>query len=199
MMESRAEPIDSVDKTVFFEDGLFEDKPCRLPVAPYLLFLHLSHEGAAEAVLKLRDALARHPAPLVERDIRYVLSQPHWRLHLMACMAMAAGFRTEGSSLALWESIRTGSWASAQLAATAAYLDKAFVDKAKAVVVDARSPAKSVVGLAALLQDAFSIDIGSDYRLAQAVQEAKLRDDADSGRYSLRWLTGLRRILGAPA
>jgi hypothetical protein len=186
----------SMDDLIFLEDGVFEGKPCKLPVAPYLLFLHLSQPNTADAVKRLRAALVRHPADIVERDICRVFSHHEWRLHLLACMAMADGFHTEPAMDALWDRLRQRSWASPQLAATATYLDKSFIDKAKAVIADPATEAKSVMALAALLQSEHAITI-EDTPLAQAVRDAKTRDSDDAGRLALKWLAGLRRTLTA--
>lgn len=186
-----------MDDLVFLEDGVFEGKPCKLPVAPYLLLLHLSQPGTTGAVEKLRVALARHPAEKVERDISRIFAEPEWRLQLLACVAMSAGFHTEPAMLALWGRLRAGSWAAPQLAATAAYLDDGFADSAKALIGDPRTDARSVVGLAALLQSEHSITIDDDSSMAQALHEARARHNADTGRMALKWLAGLRRTLGA--
>lgn len=186
--------------TVFFVDQLYEGHIRRLPVVHYLHFLHLAREEAARAAMDLRTVLAREPVERVERDIECAFAQRNWRPHLMACIAIADGFRGREPMLALWQCMRGGSWVLPQLVATAAYADNTFIDKALALIDDAPTDSRLVVILAAVLKAQFSFNFEKGGHLATIVETAILSNqkslDPDPARFALPWLNRLKVLFG---
>ena len=140
---------------------------------------------------RMRAVLRDYPPALVERDIVRLLTARNWRFHNVACVVMACGFATEKTLSALWQGIRLGSWVSPQLCSTALYIDPNFKGKALSLVKDQTTYFKSIVPLAALLQDRFGVRFFLWDKGFWTVRKAKKIDRDDSGAIASGWLESL--------
>jgi hypothetical protein len=145
------EAEDAALQTLFFRDSEFEGRTCRLSIANYLAFLSLRGSEIREEISRLRNALAEPASAHLERDLATLLRARNWRFHNIACVAIACIGASEATLRELWSCIGAGSWTSPQLAATAAYVDPDFAQKAMQLVEESATYYKSIVSLAALL------------------------------------------------
>ena len=109
-IDRQAEAVTS--QTVFFTDAEFKGRPVRVSRANYLAFLSMRGSEVQGGVKKLRALLVAHPTTVLERDVICLLTARNWRVHNIACAAIAAGFVTGRSLASLWECIHDGSWTS---------------------------------------------------------------------------------------
>lgn len=176
-------------QTLFFRDSEFEGRTCRLSVANYLAFLSLRGSDIKEEISKLRAALAEPTSAHLERDLATLLRARNWRFHNIACVAIACAGPSEALLEELWNCIRAGSWTSPQLAATAAFVDPGFHQKALSQLEESTTYYKSIVSLAALLAK-FGYRLPSD--IAQAnLNEAMSIDQDHSGDIAINWHANL--------
>jgi inactivated superfamily I helicase len=176
-------------QTLFFVDGEHDGKPCRVSRANYLEFLSLRGAEAKLEVQKLKQVLDSLPLENLESDVVRLLTSVNWRYHNIACVTMAAGFASEVTIAALWERIATGSWTSPQLVATAAYVDRDFPRKAVLAVSQHETYFKSIVSLAAVLEEnsATLEDCGK-----RNTEEARSLDRDNAGKIATGWLRNLK-------
>jgi hypothetical protein len=184
-------------QTIFFTDGEFEGRPCRVRKINYLATLSLRGPEVAKEVEKLRVELTLHPLGLLESDIGRLYAARNWRVHLMACVAVAAGFATESTIRALWGCLSLGSWVSPQLASTAAFIDTDFAEKASSLVADHGTYYKSTVALSAILAEEFKVVPLEGSAAERNVIEASEIDSDNSGGIALGWLANLRNTFGS--
>jgi hypothetical protein len=176
-------------QTLFFRDSEFEGRTCRLSVTNYLAFLSLRGVEMQEEVGKLRAALAEPTPAHLERDLTKLLRARNWRFHNIACVAIACERPSETVLDELWACIQAGSWTSPQLAATAAFVDPAFPQKATRLIEDSTTYYKSIVSLAALLA---RVDGASRSDTAMAnISEATSIDRDGSGDIAVKWHANL--------
>ena len=183
-------------QTLFFSDVEFEGKAYKASGAHYLAFLSMRGEEIPAEVERMRGVLRDYPAVLVERDIVRLLTARNWRFHNVACVVMACGFVTEKTMAALWQGIRQGSWVSPQLCSTALYLDPNFKDKASNLVAAPTTYFKSIVPLAALLQEECAIKFSWLSKGFWNIKKAKKLDRDNSGSIASGWLESLRHAFG---
>lgn len=183
-------------QTIFFTDGEFEGRPCRVSKTNYLATLSLRGPEISEEVEKLRLELSRHSLEQLEEDIGRLYAARNWRVHLMACVALAVGFATESTIQALWRCVTLGSWVSPQLVATAAFVDPDFSSKAAVLVADHNTYYKSIVALADILAKEFAVIPSEGSVARQNVVEALTIDRDNSGELALGWLANLRKAFG---
>jgi hypothetical protein len=183
-------------QTIFFEDGESEGRACRIPKLNYLLLLSLRDPDIPGKIEKFRLELAQYPLEDLERDIGRLYAARNWRLHLIACVAVASGFATENTMDALWKCLSQGSWASPQLAATAAFVDLEFVSKASSLIADDRTYYKSIVALADILEKEFDVVLPEGSAAGANLVEALTIDSDGSGKRAVGWLTHLRGAVG---
>jgi tetrahydromethanopterin S-methyltransferase subunit G len=183
-------------QTIFFADGEFDGQPRRVCKVKYLLALSLRGPDVPDEVEKLRAELAQHPLEQIERDIGRLYAVRNWRAHLVACLALAAGYVTEGSIRALWQCLHHGSWASPQLAATAAFVDPAFTSNAPPLLADHGTYYKSIVALAGVLHGEFRITLPEGSPAVKNLAEALTIDRDNTQALALNWLASLRNSFG---
>ncbi len=177
---------DAAIGTLFFRDSEFEGKTCRLSVVNYLAFLSMRGVEIQEEVAKLRAALAEPTSSHLQRDIALLLRARNWRFHNIACVAIACTGASEKLLIELWNCIRAGSWTAPQLAATAAYIDPEFHQRAVPLIEDSSTYYKSIVALANLLSE--RTDRLSFSKAAQAnLYEASSIDRDNSGNIAVGW------------
>lgn len=183
-------------QTLFFQDSEFEGKTCRLSIANYLAFLSLRGTKVQEEIFKIRSALAQ-PAPAhLERDLTSLLRARNWRFHNIACVAIACGGASATLLAELWCCIHAGSWTSPQLAATAAYVDPGFQQKAALLIEDQATYFKSIVPLAALLAAKMPALTLSEVARAN-LSEATALDRDNSGVIAVSWHRNLVEAFNA--
>ena len=180
-------------RTLFFTDSEFEGKSCKVAVANYLAFLSLRGSDVAGEVARLREALGIPTAAHRERDLCLLLRARNWRFHNIACVAIACCDASKELTSELWEGIRLGSWTSPQLAATAAYIDAEFRTKALALLESHGTYYKSIVALAALLENA---DAEWPAAALSNIAEAREIDRDDSGNIAVAWKRNLQEAFG---
>jgi hypothetical protein len=183
-------------RTLFFMDGEFEGKPCRVSSANYLAFLSMRGDEINSEVEKLRRVLGQHTAEELERDIARLLNARNWRFHNIACVALAVGRSSERSIAALWECLSSGSWTSPQLAATAAYIDPLFQAKALGAVENHVTYYKSIVSLAEILKSDLGVSLPEASGANKNLLEARSIDRDNSGAIAIGWLANLRNAFG---
>jgi hypothetical protein len=183
-------------QTVFFADAEFEGRPTRKSLANYLAFLSLRGPEIGAEIEKLRSLFSGHRVEVLEHDVICLLMARNWRLHNIACVFLAAGFVTERSLGALWQCIHAGSWASPQLVATAAYIDRDFEQKARHLLTQHSTYFKSIVPLAEILRAEHGSVWLEDTSASINLREAQEIDRDNSGAIGLGWLANLRVVLG---
>lgn len=183
-------------QTIFFADGEFEGRPSRICKVKYLVALSLRGPEVSEEIEKLRAELAQYPLEHVERDIGRLYTARNWRAHLVACLALAAGYATESSTRFLWQCLHQGSWASPQLASTAAFIDPSFVSNALPLLADHGTYYKSIVALAGILKGECHTTPSERSPAAQNLVEALAIDRDNSAERAQNWLANLRHTCG---
>ena len=183
-------------KTLFFCDSEFEGQTCKLSIANYLAFLSLRGSEIQDEVCKLRSALTQPTPAHLERDIVRLLRARNWRFHNIACVAIACAGASNSVIAELWACIEAGSWTSPQLAATAAYIDPEFMQKAIQLVEDHRTYYKSIVALAALLSELSPGTTLSDAAL-ECLSEATSMDRDNAGTIATSWKRNLEEAFRA--
>jgi hypothetical protein len=181
-------------QTSFFMDSEYEGRPCRVSRANYLEFLSLRGTEAELEVQKLKLLLGSLPVESLSGDIIRLLSAINWRYHNIACVTMAAGYASPETIEALWARIAAGSWTSPQLVATAAYVDRDFQRRAIRAVSDHATYFKSIVSLAAVLEQICGVTLADISR--QNVDEAQSLDRDNAGAIATGWLRNLQEALG---
>jgi hypothetical protein len=186
----------AASQTVFFTDGEFEGRPYRMNRINYLAFLSMRGPEVESEIGKLRALFVEHPIEVLERDVICLLTARNWRVHNIACVAMAAGLVTDRSLASLWKCIHDGSWTSPQLVATAAYIDAGFERKALQLLIDHSTYFKSIVPLAEILRaEHGSVQLEGTPEFAN-LQEARTIDKDNSGAIGLGWLANLCAAFG---
>src|SRR5882724_2217793 len=183
-------------RTLFFQDSEFEGKTCKLSVANYLAFLSLRGPEIHEEIAKLRSALTQPMSAHLERDLTLLLRARNWRFHNIACVAIACSGASETLLAELWLCIRSGSWTSQQLVATAAYVDPDFQRKAALLVDDQTTYYKSIVSLAELLA-AKAPKFALPEPARANLSEATAIDRDNSGTIAVGWYKNLVEAFGA--
>ena len=190
------EAEDAALRTLFFRDSEFEGRTCRLSIANYLSFLSLRGSEIQDEVNKLRNALIQ-PAPAhLERDIVSLLRARNWRFHNIACVAIACAGASEALLAELWSCIGEGSWTSPQLAATAAYVDPKFQQKATRLIENHQTYYKSIVSLGALLSE-LAPEVVCSEAARTCLDEATTIDRDDSGTIATSWRKNLVEAFSA--
>lgn len=184
------EAEDAALQTLFFRDSEFEGRSCRLSIGNYLAFLSLRGTEIQQEISKLRNALAEPTSAHLERDLARLLRARNWRFHNIACVAIACVGASEEALGELWSCIRAGSWTSPQLAATAAFVDPGFPQKALQLVEESATYYKSIVALAALLRESRPELVLSDVASAN-LTEATSIDRDNSGAIAVSWRKNL--------
>jgi hypothetical protein len=186
----------AASQTMFFTDGEFEGRPYRRSRTNYLAFLSMRGPEVEGEIGKLRALFTEHPTEVLEQDVICLLTARNWRVHNIACVAMAAGFVTDNTVASLWKCIHYGSWTSPQLVATAAYVDAAFERKALQLMADHSTYFKSIVPLAEILRaERGLVQLEGTPEFAN-LQEARTIDRDNSGAIGLGWLANLRAAFG---
>lgn len=183
-------------QTVFFVDAEFEGRPIRKSRANYLAFLSLKGPEVAIETEKLRSLFAEHRSEVLEHDVICLLTARNWRMHNIACVALAAGFVTDLTLDSLWQCISLGSWLSPQLVATAAYVDPNFEQKALHLLTQQSTYFKSIVPLAEILRAEHSSISPDDASTLVNLREAQEIDRDKSGDIGMGWLANLRASFG---
>jgi len=104
--------------------------PFAAAVPGYLELLNLdpNSNGAQIVIDQIRDALAVSDA---QRWVSALLTDPGWRLHLVAAVAFLLDQPKALDCAPLWSAIDAGSWVTPQLVVTALFSDPAFPTRAR--------------------------------------------------------------------
>ncbi|WP_133155061.1 hypothetical protein [Kinneretia aquatilis] len=187
---------DAALQTLFFRDSEFEGRSCRLSISNYLAFLSMRGSEIQDEVNKLRNALTQPDPAHLERDIVSLLHARNWRFHNIACVAIACTGASESLLAELWSCIAAGSWTSPQLAATAAYVDPEFRQKATRLIEDHRTYYKSIVSLGALLSE-LAPELPSSEAARACLDLAATIDRDESGSIATSWRKNLAEAFSA--
>jgi hypothetical protein len=93
-----------------------------------LLNLNPNSNGVQTVIDQIRDALAVSDA---QRWVSALLTDPGWRLHLVAAIAFLLDQPKALVCAPLWSAIDAGSWVTPQLVVTALFSDPAFPTRAR--------------------------------------------------------------------
>lgn len=96
-----------------------------LPVPGHLALLNLGDAAECNVVVERIDRALAHPDAL--ESLAKLLTANNWRPHLVAAVAMLRSSNAQRYVHFLWSAVRTGSWVSPQLLATASIVDPKFL------------------------------------------------------------------------
>lgn len=104
------------------EFGIFE--PLFESTCGYLKLLHLGGDDSTKAVALVTDCCRQTGDPY--RDIRQLLADPNWRLHLVAAVAVIVSDYDSETTKCLWHCIDRGSWVTPQIGVALYLVDPDF-------------------------------------------------------------------------
>jgi hypothetical protein len=147
---------------------------------------------AADLIARVTKALDARTAP---HYVALLLSQPDWRLHLIAAVAHLLDERGKLGRDPLWRTIDAGSWVTPQLVATASLRDGQFDMNARARVEPGRAPklVASILGVSAMspvLKELEPVWRG-DAQFAELLQQDRDRADLVAS----AWRASAQRLL----
>jgi hypothetical protein len=104
------------------EFGIFE--PVFESAHGYLALLHLTDDDAPKAVDLVRECCHRIANPYPE--ICRLLSEPNWRPHLVAAIALIVSGHDSEATRCMWHRFDTGSWVTPQIGVALYLVDRDF-------------------------------------------------------------------------
>jgi hypothetical protein len=192
--ESEIDVEKAAELTLFFSQGEISGESPLPYRVNYLALLNL-HIDVENTVKSIKHIITTEEKEIVERDTRLLLQARNWRFHLVACGVMLAGLNSADLLDQLWIVLQRGSWVAPQIAATVFLLDGAFAERALDAITRENFNEQSVVALAQLLSQNFSVNFTAE-QLAR-VRKAKLKDSVNSDKIAVTWAETARPVFTA--